>query len=306
MRSEICSQLVALARKEKFFFLTGDLGFMALEPLREALGEWFVNAGLAEQNMVAVAAGLVRAGCQAWVYSIAPFCYARPFEQVRNDICLNNLPVKLVGNGGGYAYGAMGATHHAIEDYGVLLGLQSMRVFVPAFRADIAPVVGRMVATPFPSYLRLGRCELPDGHELPAYSAWRKLQAGAGSLIVAMGPLVGGLLAATCELPFESRPEIWVVSEMPFEFENIPREFRERLSRSALLCIVEEHVAQGGFGQNLVWTMCKEGVRVPRLVHAHARGYVSGAYGSQGFHRTECGLTPAGILAAMGSAPEAE
>ena len=60
-------------------------------------------------------------GAKPWVYSIAPFCYARPFEQIRNDVCLNRLGVRLVGNGGGYAYGSMGATHHALEDYGVLL-----------------------------------------------------------------------------------------------------------------------------------------------------------------------------------------
>ena len=85
------------------------MGYQALEPLRESLGERFINAGVAEQNMVSVAAGLAKTGLQPWVYSIAPFVYARPFEQIRNDVCLHDLPVRLVGNGGGYAYGVMGS-----------------------------------------------------------------------------------------------------------------------------------------------------------------------------------------------------
>ena len=89
MRNVFCQSLVEAARVPEFVFLTGDLGFKALEPLRESLGARFINAGVAEQNMVSVAAGLARAGLRPWVYSIAPFVYARPFEQIRNDVCLH-------------------------------------------------------------------------------------------------------------------------------------------------------------------------------------------------------------------------
>ena len=116
MRRRFSDAIVALAGDPTLAFLTGDLGFMALEPVRDALGTRFLNAGVAEQNMISVAAGLARTGLRPWAYSIAPFLYARPFEQVRNDVCLHRLPVRLVGNGGGYGYGVMGATHHALED----------------------------------------------------------------------------------------------------------------------------------------------------------------------------------------------
>ncbi len=109
MRNVLCSALVEQAARPDFVFLTGDLGYNALEPLRAAMGERFINAGVAEQNMVSVAAGLSATKLNAWTYSIAPFLYSRPFEQIRNDVCLHDLPVKLVGNGGGYAYGVMGA-----------------------------------------------------------------------------------------------------------------------------------------------------------------------------------------------------
>ena len=117
------------------------------------MGERFINAGVAEQNMVSVAAGLARTGLRPWVYSIAPFVYARPFEQIRNDVCLHGLPVVLVGNGGGYGYGVMGATHHALEDYGALLCLPGLRAYVPAFDSDVEAMVPKLFAAAHPGLL---------------------------------------------------------------------------------------------------------------------------------------------------------
>ena len=132
--------------------------------------------------MVSVAAGLAASGFRPWVYSIAPFVYARPFEQIRNDVCLHRLPVVLVGNGGGFGYGVMGATHHALEDYGALLCLPHLRAYVPAFAGDLAPLVDSLFAITHPAYLRLGLSEAPSGAAVPPYSAWRNSSPGeAGS-----------------------------------------------------------------------------------------------------------------------------
>ncbi len=302
MRDAFCKAMVALAARERYFFLTGDLGFMALEPLREALGPRFINAGVSEQNMVSVAAGMARAGGQSWVYSIAPFCYARPFEQIRNDICMNPLPVRLVGNGGGYAYGSMGATHHALEDYGVLLTLPGMRAYIPAFDADLDPVVRNLSARALPAYLRLGRSELAEESPLPPYAPWRRLQDGEAGLIVAVGPIAGGLWRATRGLASPRRPALWVVSELGADSDRDPSlvappdALLEAIAHASALGVVEEHVAQGGFGQHLLHCLALKGRRVPILVHAHARGYPSGRYGSQSWHRRECGLDVPTIL----------
>src|SRR5688572_13952774 len=93
-------------------FITGDLGYMALEKIQALFNKYFINAGIAEQNMISVAAALAYENFIPWVYSISPFCTLRPYEQIRVDVCLHNLPVKIVGNGGGYGYGIMGVTHH--------------------------------------------------------------------------------------------------------------------------------------------------------------------------------------------------
>src|ERR1700719_1780713 len=162
MRNAFCDTLIELAADPAFVFLTGDLGFQALEPLRQKMGERFINAGVAEQNMVSVAAGLAKGGMRPWVYSIAPFLYARAFEQIRNDVCLHGMPVILVGNGGGYGYGVMGSTHHAIEDYGVLLSLPNIRIYLPAFDSDVREVIQYLMEADHPAYLRLGLSEQPQ------------------------------------------------------------------------------------------------------------------------------------------------
>jgi transketolase len=274
-------------------FLTGDLGFMALEPLQAALGARFINAGVAEQNMISVAAGIASTGRQCWAYSIAPFIYARPFEQIRNDVCLHDFDVKLVGNGGGYGYGVMGATHHAIEDYGVICSLQNMRVHVPAFAEDVAPIVASMAADPHPGYLRLGRCEKPSDFTLPDYAPWRCLLSGEAGVLVIVGPGAGGFIAQTMTLPPADRPEIWVVTELPLCAETLP----PRIISADRLYVVEEHVGQGGVGQMLAHLLLRAGAAPRFFRHFHAHGYRSGTYGSQAYHRIENGIDAATVLA---------
>lgn len=299
MRAILSSVLRELAREPEFVFLTGDLGFMALEPVRQAAGERFINAGVAEQNMVTVAAGLARSGFQPWVYSIAPFLFARPFEQIRNDVCLHNLPVFLVGNGGGYAYGVMGATHHALEDYGALLTLPNLTAYVPAFAEDVAQAISRMRAAGRPAYLRLGRDERPKELQLPAYAPWRNVLRGGGPVMVIVGPLAGSLLQMFLSQPEAKRPSVWVVTELPVRAEALPPSFLEEVRAREHLFVVEEHVAQGGAAQMIALALLARGAAPRRFSHRCAQGYPSGHYGSQRYHRKECGLDPESIAAAL-------
>lgn len=297
MRDRACESWVGLAeRSDGFVFLTGDLGFRALEPLRDALGERFINAGVAEQNMVSVAAGLAAEGLEPWVYSIAPFCYARPYEQIRNDVCQHGLPVRLVGNGGGYAYGAMGATHHALEDYGALLALPGMRVVLPAFRRDVEDAIGVAARGAGPAYLRLGRCEAPAGWEAPPFAVWRKLVSGSAGVLIAVGPLAGPLVAALGARPEAERPSLWSLGALPLDPEGLPAALVEDIERSRALVVAEEHVATGSAGEALARGLLQAGVSVRGFEHVAARGYPSGRYGSQAWHRRECGLDAESLL----------
>jgi transketolase len=300
MRNETSKALINLFHDSPYVFLTGDLGFMALEQLQAVLGERFVNAGVAEQNMVSVAAGIASTGLQAWVYSIAPFVYARPFEQIRNDVCLHNFDVKLIGNGGGYGYGSMGSTHHAIEDYGVLLTLQNMRAYIPAFSEDVEIAVRRMATRYGPAYLRLGLSEKPVDFPLPPYAPWRRLLAGEQGCIVAIGPIAGGFISRLSALEISRRPSLWVVSELPIRSDNIHEDFISELRQDKPLIVIEEHVSQGGAGYMLAAVVLGLGISVQEFRHHCALGYPSGLYGSQRFHRKECGLDAESILGTLG------
>ena len=288
MRNVFCQSLVDAVRHPEFVFLTGDLGFKALEPLQDVLGERFINAGVAEQNMVSVGAGLARAGLRPWVYSIAPFVYARPFEQIRNDVCLHNLPVVLVGNGGGYGYGVMGGTHHATEDYGALLCLPHLRVYVPAFDGDLRAMVEPLFSAPHPSYLRLGLSEEPAGAIVPDYAPWRRLLDGPGWVVLVTGPLVGGIWEAVRQLDEARRPALWLLSELPVD--RVPDAFLDDLARSRRLLVVEEHVSHGGVAQMIASTLLSSGRAPDRFVTRAAPDHLSGRYGSQKYHRQQCGL----------------
>lgn len=293
MRSAFARSLVDICNTPDTFFLTGDLGFMALESVRDAFGNRFINAGVAEQNMVGVAAGLAREGFTVFAYSIAPFIYARPFEQIRNDLCPENLRVCLVGNGGGYAYGVMGGSHHALEDMGVLAAL-GVRVIAPAFNADIPYLLETLSGT---TYLRLGRQELPSGVSsagaVPsAYAPWRNVLGGENGVIAALGPLAGVAWSALHDAPYEDRPSVWAVCEFS---DTIPDSFLTAADGKSLF-IIEEHVRRGGLGEYLALALCKYGVKAASLRHNCARGYSSAMkVGSQAFYRAWCGLDAASI-----------
>ena len=299
MRKQLCDALVSRSAKPEMVFLTGDLGFMALEPLQETMGERFINAGVAEQNMISVAAAMASTGLETWVYSIAPFCYARPFEQIRNDIAFHKLPVKLIGNGGGYGYGVMGPTHHAIEDYGILLGLPNMSVFVPVFDEDIPAVIDRVGATARTAYLRLGRGEPPKGYVPPAYAPWRQLTSGGGQTVIAVGPLAGTYIAAFAELAESLRPNLWAVAELPLEENPLPAALVQQIKSGKGVCVAEEHVPRGGFGSELALHMAKHGILPSRFTHLYARAHHYERYGSQGYLRKQAGLDVASMLSVV-------
>ncbi|MEI6544321.1 MAG: transketolase [Methylococcales bacterium] len=287
MRKQLCDALVNRAANPNMIFLTGDLGFMALEPLQKKMQNRFINAGVAEQNMVSVAAAMARDGWEAWVYSIAPFCYARPFEQIRNDVAFHNLPVKLIGNGGGYGYGVMGPTHHAIEDYGIMLTLPNMRVYIPAFDEDVDAVIDRAGNEQNPAYLRLGRGEIPSGFEVPSYAPWRQLTAGDGMVVIVAGPLVGTYIKTFQCLPAAIRPNLWVVTELPLEQNPLPLELIDQLNSARDLCIVEEHVRQGGLASQLALLLLKQKLNVGNFHHLYALAHHYTTYGSQNFLRAK-------------------
>jgi transketolase len=279
--------MVALLRERKdLVFITADLGYMALEGVAEAFGERFVNAGVAEQNAVSLAAGLAREGHLPWLYSMAVFTAFRPYAQIRDNVCLQELPVKLVGNGGGYGYGIMGATHHALEDVGALRALPNMRLYLPLVATDVAEVVAQMARDPCPNYLRLNAPAAIPG-DVSAFSPWRKLKDGRSAVVIGMGPVLEGLYdLADVELFDEL--EIWSVGTLPLQ--DLPPELSASIENKRAVVTMEEHYRACGLGEALSHLLLTSGVLPRKLSSLHAAGYPSGRYGSQRFHQVESGL----------------
>ena len=124
MRNHLINELTAIAKKDKdVMLIAGDLGFGVLNEFMETLPDQFINAGICEQNMASVAAGLALEGKKVYVYSIGNFPGIRCLEQVRNDICYHNANVKIIVVGGGFAYGQLGMSHHATEDLSIMRSL---------------------------------------------------------------------------------------------------------------------------------------------------------------------------------------
>jgi transketolase len=287
MRAEFAQAMVALFEKRKeLVFLTGDLGYMALEEVAAAYGERFINVGVAEQNAVSLAAGLAREGQLPWVYSMAAFTVLRPYEQIRDDVCLHQLPVKLVGNGGGYGYGIMGATHHALEDVGALRVLPHIRLYLPLVASDVARVVDTMAEDPRPNYLRLNApANLPG--EIPEFAPWRRLKLGRSSVVIGSGPVLQSLYEPGVSELFDEL-EIWSVGTFPIE--DIPAELRASIQEKRRVITIEEHYRSGGLGEALSYVFLSSGLAPESFTSLHAAGYPSGRYGSQRWHQEESGL----------------
>lgn len=285
MRKNFCDTIEKIAvQNEKVIFLTGDLGFMALEGVREAIGERFINMGVSEQNMVSVAASLASEGFTVLCYSITPFVVFRPAEQIRLDVCLHNMDVKIIGNGGGYGYGIMGSTHHAIEDIAVLSSFQNMKCYIPFCSDDVPEIITRMMERNGPAYLRLERGEKPEKLLIPAYSHTRKLLSGDKITIVAMGSVVLNALQAASL--FEINPvDLFVISEIPIP--KLTKELADSIKKTKKLLVIEEHVSRGGLGENLSLKLLEKAISPKKFLHLCAGGYPNGLYGDQKYHQKD-------------------
>lgn len=151
-------------QREDIFIISGDAGLGVFDDFSRAYPDRFLNMGIAEQNTIGFAAGMALTGFRVYVYNIIPFVLYRCYEQVRNDICYQNLPVTLIGIGSGITYAPMGMTHYSVEDIGLAATLPNLEVFSP-----IDPIEARLAArhtltSGKPSYIRLAKRGEPDLH----------------------------------------------------------------------------------------------------------------------------------------------
>ena len=158
MRSTFINYLIKKAKKDKrVLLMVGDLGFNVVEKFQKLFPDRFINAGVAEQNMMSMASGLSSKGFKVFVYSIANFPTFRCAEQIRNDIDYHKSNVTIVTVGGGYAYGNLGYSHHAVQDYGLIRLFPNFEIFSPGDPNEVESCLNLIFNTKGPCYLRLNK-----------------------------------------------------------------------------------------------------------------------------------------------------
>ena len=158
MRDAFASTLInKIIKNDKIVLLIGDTGSGLFDEIRKKKPKQFINAGIAEANMVTAASGIAASGFNVFVYAIGPHVVYRAFEQIRNDVCLNNLNVKIVSIGSGLHYSDHGPTHHSSEDFAVLRSLPNLKIFSPSGDKEVIQMTSYLSKMKGPAYLRLGR-----------------------------------------------------------------------------------------------------------------------------------------------------
>ena len=165
MRNRFINDLTSAAKiNTNIALVVGDLGYGVVEEFADLYPDRFFNAGVAEQNMMGLCAGLASEGLHVFAYSIANFPLFRCAEQIRNDVDYHNLPVTIVSVGGGLAYGNLGYSHHAIQDYALIRSFPNMLIASPGDPMEVSSCLDFLIKNPQPSYLRLGKAGEPNFH----------------------------------------------------------------------------------------------------------------------------------------------
>lgn len=272
MRDTVVRTLVELAKENRNIeLITGDLGFGVLKPYWEALPDQFTNAGIAEQNMTTVAAGMALTGKTVFTYSIGNFPTLRCLEQIRNDCTYHNADVKILCVGGGLVYGSLGMSHHATEDLAVMRALPGMTVIAPGDPVEAAEAVKAIAAHHGTCYLRLGRGGERRIHEsLPDFRIGKAIRIGEDHPEVHADRTVavfstGAILDVVCDAcrALEQRG----VRVLQYSFPTVKpidgETIRECMKESEAIFTVEEHNIIGGFGSAVAEVMAEEGGAVP-------------------------------------------
>jgi transketolase len=298
VRKAFAEALVGLAeRDDRVVLLTGDLGYTVLEPFAERFPDRFYNVGVAEQNMVGLATGLADGGFVPFCYSIATFGTLRPYEFVRNGPLAHDLPVRLVGVGGGFDYGENGLTHYALEDVAVMRVQPRMAVLAPADDDQVVAAVAATTELRGPAYLRVARAGPPIAGLGGRFRVGRAESVGDGGdvALVALGGAALEAVEAAALLAAEGvGATVAVVSSFnPSPFEDL----RDLLSRIPLAVSVEAHYVDGGLGSFVAETIAEAGLDC-RLVRCGVRTMPTGESGSREYLQERHGLSPAAIARA--------
>jgi transketolase len=268
MRNAFARELTRLAENDpRVVLLMGDIGNRLFDEFRARFPERFFNCGIAEANMMSVAAGMALCGLRPVVYTIVPFVTARCLEQIRVDVCYHHAPVVIVGVGGGLSYASLGATHHACDDLALLRVLPGIKIVCPGDPTEVHLALQAALAQDDPIYLRLGKKGEPVVHpEEPVFEIGRGIVLRSGTGITLLS--TGNLLPTAVEVADRLEVEGLAVRLVSFHTVKPLDEalLQECFADGVLVATLEEHSVIGGLGGAVAEWLSEQTPQAARLL----------------------------------------
>jgi transketolase len=271
--------------------LSGDIGNRLFDQFKAVDVNRFYNCGIAEANMMGVAAGMAMSGLRPVVYTIAPFTTTRCFEQIRVDACYHHVPVVIVGTGAGLSYAELGPTHHSLEDIAILRTLPGMNVLAPCDANELRVLLQKAMTLSGPSYIRIGKKGEPVIHDkVPTLEIGKAnvLRSGDQVGLICAGTLMSEVLSAA-----ESLAEKGVSAEVASFHSIKPLDIaylHEASSRFSLIVTIEEHGQIGGLSSAVAEWSVNTRTRINQIAFGTPDEFMH-EVGTQDYARQHYGLT---------------
>lgn len=257
---------VIAATNDKVVLLSGDIGNRLFDDFKEQAPDRFFNCGVAEANMMTVAAGMALSGLRPIVYTITPFATTRCLEQIRNDVCYQKAPVTIVGVGSGLGYASLGPTHQSMEDIALLRAMPELRIICPGDPWEARAAIRSVLDSEEPAYIRLGKKGEPSiGSSDQPFAIGRStvLRMGSEICVISTGTATASALRAAEQLASMqiSVNVMHMHTVKPLDTAALDRVFR----KFPIVASLEEHGRAGGMGSAIAEWLCDQESGLARL-----------------------------------------
>jgi len=299
MRNAFAREMTQLARERKdICLLSGDIGNRMFDKYKEIAPSRFLNCGIAEGNMMSMAAGMALSGLRPVVYTITPFTTTRCLEQIRTGVAYHEAPVVIVGTGSGLSYAELGATHHSLEDIAILRSIPNMQICAPADTIELEAQLREAIAGNKPTYIRIGKKGEPDlltKHKSLGIGKANLLEKGDKILLIGIGPILSEAIKANNILKEDGK--IVGVASMG-SVKPLDQEFLQQCIDNGYNCWVslEEHHKIGGLGTALLEWLSEQNINNVRLHRIGIEDHFVHRIGDQNYVRESEGLNARAIV----------
>ena len=300
MRNAFAQEVTAMAAKDpKLVLLSGDIGNRLFDKLRGGYPAQFMNCGVAEANMMGVAAGMALSGLRPIVYAITPFTTTRCLEQIRVDVAYHNAPVVIVGTGSGLSYASLGPTHHSLEDFAIFRAIPNIRVLAPYDAPSLRSVLREAVNSDIPTYIRIGKKgekDLVPSEKAVGIGKTAVVREGTDICLLSVGTIGPEAITAADTLK-ESHgisAEVVLVNTVKPLDEVMLAGLAKRFKA---IVTVEEHSKSGGFGEHVSAFLAQNGIPLPIVCLGTGDKFMH-SVGSQSYARTYFGIDAPSIVTA--------